>query len=284
MSIMSHLRSLKHTASSKLADVERALYRRKLRPLDPRDRPIAQALEKHGAFITHLDDLQVEGGHEAVRIAMESFEAEKASRRRPEGKSYISALSNKTLEEQPAIFAWGLHERLLAIAEHYIGRPVFYRGLAARCDLADGSSTETRQFHLDYEDARIMKIIVYMNDVDEKHGPFEFIPREHEPASSTVKYTNGRVLDEDMDSVVPASRWTKCTGRAGTVVFADTCSVWHRGREPLNGDRYALFYAYNSKTPNTRNMAGPMLDFTAVTAHLRLTPYQSQALTLSPES
>lgn len=282
MHARTYLRRLKRAGESGVSEINRRLYRRTLPHLDTRDRCIVDALEREGAYLTHLDQLQVEGGEEILRLAWEAFELWKSSPRVPAGKSYIAALPDDAIEERPAMFAWGLHERLLAIAEHYIGRPIFYRGLAARCDLADGQSCETRQFHLDYEDQRILKIIVYLNDVGEDGGPFEYIPRKREPWADRLRFTDGRVLDADMAPIVPQRFWKKCTGRAGTVLFADPCSIWHRGREPITGDRFALFYAYNSKTPRVASMAGPMLDFDALMPHLRLSPYQASALSLGP--
>jgi hypothetical protein len=39
----------------------------------------------------------------------------------------------------------------------------------------------------------------------------------------------GRINDETMNQLVPPSLQHTCSGPRGTVVFTDTCSVFHRG-------------------------------------------------------
>jgi hypothetical protein len=173
-------------------------------------------------------------------------------------KSYIDRLSESTFLEHKEILMLGLNDRLLAIIENYIGKPVFYRGVVARCDYADGQNIETRLFHLDSEDDRIIKIIIYLNDVGIADGPFQYVPRRFSPQIQSLVFTKGRVLDEDMAEKVPRAYWHACTGSAGTVIFVDTARLFHRGMEPKDKDRYALFYAYNSTTPLSKSMSGPI--------------------------
>ena len=44
-----------------------------------------------------------------------------------------------------------------------------------------------------------------------------------------------------MEQVVPQSKWKYCLGSAGTVVIADTASIFHRGKVPVVSDRLAVF-------------------------------------------
>jgi hypothetical protein len=222
------------------------------------DRLILNALEREGIFITNLNDLRIPGSDYACDLAMRAFEMHRVDENIRFNKSYIDRLSESILLEHKEILMLGLNDRLLAIIENYIGKPVFYRGVVARRDYADGQNIETRLFHLDSEDDRIIKIIIYLNDVGVEDGPFQYVPRRFSPEIQSLVFTNGRVLDENMAMNVPSSNWHACTGSAGTVIFVDTARLFHRGMEPKDRDRYALFYAYNSTTPLSKSMSGPI--------------------------
>lgn len=278
MDPVTHLRRLKRVGTEWMDAARRQRYVSKLKPLSKRDRWIADALESDGACLTTLDDLGLSGTNDMLAEAEQAFAAAATKPRVPGSKAYIAALPHEMVEGSPALFKWGLSERILAIAEHYIGRPVFYRGLVGRRDLADGQSSGTRLFHMDYEDQRIMKVIVYLNDVDGTGGPFEYVPKRLSPWHDQIRFNEGRVQDDDMDRLVPRANWKACIGKAGTVLFADPCTILHRGRVPTSGDRRTLFYAYNSKTPRVPDMAGPILNFDAIVPMLSLTAIQRSAL------
>lgn len=278
MNPVTQIRRLKQASTAWLETSRRNRYVSGIAPAAERDRWIVNALETEGACVTSLEELGLSGTQEMLADADRAFDTAAAHSRVPGSKSYIAALPHELVEASPALFKWGLSERILAIAEHYIGRSVFYRGLVGRRDIADGQETGTRLFHLDYEDQRIMKAIVYLNDVDEDGGPFEFVPKRLSPWYDQLRFNDGRVSDEDMDRLVPRTSWKACTGKAGTVLFADPCSILHRGRVPKSGDRRTLFYAYNSKTPRVPDMAGPILNVDAITPTLSLTDAQRSAL------
>jgi hypothetical protein len=152
-----------------------------------------------------------------------------------------------------------LNERFLAIAENYIGTPVAYRGVLARLDMPDGTVRETRIWHLDQEDSRILKIVVYISDVDDDGGPFEYIPASFDQPFHLVHGGKKRVDDEEaFDDAVPQDRRRAVVGPRGTVGFVDTCRILHRGRLPLTGTRKSLFFAYNSLWPMRPSYCGPM--------------------------
>lgn len=132
---------------------------------------------------------------------------------------------------------------------------------------------------MDAEDFRIIKIIVYINDIEPEDGPFSFIPKQLTPSLSRLKFTNNRVLDEDMEKFVAQSDVHVCTGPAGTVIFVDTCSVLHRGNVGISNDRHALFYAYNTKHPLRPQYCLPLYEPKTLLAHLiSLSPIQLDAI------
>lgn len=236
----------------------RLRHRRQLPALTAPDRMLVRRLLADGGAMTSLDALDL-----AETAAMlKSADALMASLhdRPPVKGGFGVQASAAEIGAYPSLIRWGLNERLLAIVSNYIGLPVVYRGLTVRRDLAGGEKVETRLFHRDSEDSRIVKIIVYLNDVDENGGAFEFIPTAASPPSWRVKADGSRASDEAISRLTSPSRWMPCIGKRGTAVFADTCRIYHRGRIATNTDRQALFFCYNSATPISPQWCQPLFD------------------------
>lgn len=251
-------------------------HRRGLAPLTPADREVVAALEQDGAYRTSLVAMAAGSIPGADRLCgwaapiAAGLVTEAPPRR---AKSYVIHGSDAAILAHPEVLLWGLGERLLSIVEHYIGLPIAYRGITVRRDLADGQYTETRLRHKDNEDTRIVKIIVYLNGVTEVDGPFCYIPK----TVFVPRRLPGRLSDPDMDRLVPRQQQVQCTGPAGTVVFADTCNVWHRGKVPESNDRLTIFYSYNSQMPRQPKHCQPLLPPESL-AGARLTEKQRAAV------
>ena len=96
---------------------------------------------------------------------------------------------------------------------------------------------KSRLWHLDREDRRMLKIIIYLNDVSEEGGPFQYIPKSLTSTISSdrlIVLYYGYIDDKTMEQVVPQSKWKSCLGSAGTVVIADTASNFHRGKNTFS--------------------------------------------------
>jgi hypothetical protein len=251
-------------------------YRPALAVTSAADRAILESLETTGSYVTTLDALGIPGSAEMMRAADELY-ASLAERPPGKGGFLITAVAEE-IERNPALLLWGLNERLLAIVENYIAQPLDYRGLVARRDIVGGDQTETRLWHRDQEDLRIVKIIVYVNDVDRGGGGYEYVDRG-KLATWRLGGNKGRLDDELMTSLVPQSFQHVASGPRGTVVFTDTCSVFHRGTIAHTEDRRALFYCYNSKSPRRPYNCEPMFDREAFARkHPGLTAAQRSAI------
>lgn len=224
-------------------------HKRSLPTLFEKDKEILHGLVHEGVFITSLKELNVPSTQQFLKDAKCLLDQINIHTDSLDKKSYAAHATEKQLMSFSSIILWGLEERFLSIVENYIGLSISYRGLTFRRDMANGRNVETRLWHRDNEDHRITKIIVYLNDVFAEGGPFEYIPKYHTPPIHQLKFTHGRVLDEDMKKMVPESQWISCQGKAGTVVFADPCNIFHRGKIPVAQDRFALFFCYNSRFP-----------------------------------
>ena len=213
------------------------------------DMAIVDALQREGVFITSLEQLEISSTPlllNACQHLLPKIQTIFPSCQ----EQYVIHANSSQLMEYPEIFYWGLEEKLLNIIENYLSLPITCHGVYFRRDLANQIQKKSRLWHLDREDRRMFKIIIYLNDVSEEGGPFQYIPKSlTSMASRALEYDYSYVDDKTMEQVVPSSKWKSCLGAAGTVVLADTASIFHRGKKPLVSDRITIFFDYTSRRP-----------------------------------
>ena len=150
----------------------------------------------------------------------------------------------------PDFYRLGLSPAILDLAEACLGLECLYLGATLKREVADGHIAGTRQWHLDIEDEKLFRILIYLTPVTADGGPFEFFPRA---ASRTIKdrlhYRSGYVTDARMNAVAPMQLLQRCIGDAGDAVVFDGAGVFHRGCLPLGQDRYSITFAYCSRRP-----------------------------------
>lgn len=109
-------------------------------------------------------------------------------------------------------------------------------------------------WHRDRYTKRQLKLIVYLSDVDENSGPFQFVKKSYTPGSKlkrifTLKEKPGQLRFDDKD--INFNDVKNITGKKGTLLLADTTGL-HRGR-PMsdpNKERYAItLYTFEKQIP-----------------------------------
>ena len=229
-------------------------HQRNLPPLNPGDKLIVDTLKKEGVYITSLEELGLSSTSKMLADA-KNYTDSMVNPREIHGRYNLPQIY--TITDLPEFFNWGKQTRLQNIIENYIGLPIAFHGVHARKDFPNATQEETLLWHKDSEDRRIIKIIIYLHDVTEKHGPFEYIPLPNNLLELINHYRVDYQLwranflginDEKMIKIFPRSAWKSCSGKAGTVVFADVRNIFHHGtvREK---ERSTLFFAYTTRTP-----------------------------------
>lgn len=234
---------------------EAAMDRHALRlpDLDLLGNRIVETLNHRGVCITALDDLNIPDAAKAVDTAwrLGTDFAPRAHALAKAGQQFI-IVPPADIVRNPEIFRLGLHERLLDIAESYIGLPVAYDGAAINYTVADGLEVATRKWHRDREDRRMLKVVIYLHDVDEDGGPFQCIARQDTVRNDIDGYHYEFGEDPMLRKRLGpdyADDLTSCAGPKGTVVFCDTARFFHRGKPATARDRAALFYSYFASPP-----------------------------------
>ena len=157
------------------------------------------------------------------------------------------------LLRHPALVQFGLEERLLNIIEDYLGLPVALTAVNLRKDIGGGVQLGTRYWHLDTDEVKVIRMMVYLNDVSMANGPFEYISR---PVSRPVRALRRRafrsagdpIRDEEMRLHIPESHWLPITGPAGTVLLADHALCYHQGKTH-DSERTVMIHTYTSRRP-----------------------------------
>jgi hypothetical protein len=261
-------------------------YEKKLPCLDSEALKIIEGLEKQGVYVTTLSALGIPCTKKFLKAGY-SVAAELASRSTSPvyADRHTLTATAKQLLLYPEIFWWGTSERLLKIIEAYLQLPVAYDGLSVYYSLANGRNAGPRKWHRDKEDWKMVKVCVYLNDVDENGGPYECIrPDVNDYLVSTLqpKYRvlTHRNLEEHLN--LQTTDWIiSCTGQAGTVIFADTARYYHRGKPPVDCDRSAIFFSYFSQRPKHPFFCGrsPLSDQQLARLAEPLPPHLRQSVT-----
>jgi hypothetical protein len=216
-----------------------------LPPLPKSDQEILAKITSEGVVITSLAELGISSTSDLLAATQNIIP--KISAISPQKNDFVIHANAQDIIDYPAIFYWGLEQRLLNIVENYLGLPISYNGVYFRRDIPHHIEQGSRLWHIDTEDRKILKIIIYLNDIHEDTGPFEYIPYNLSlEIVKALKYTSGYIPDERMRNFISPDNYKSCMGASGTVIFAATGSVFHRGRSPINDDRLAIFFDYNS--------------------------------------
>lgn len=242
--------------------------------LDPTSARILNSLNADGIAVAHINDLP--GGATAFAVLQNAVEellvvsGEKFNDRSvidiggPIGsKSFNKELLGSEVDFDPAsIFAqFALQESLLNIANAYFRMYVklrYYNVWHTRPSCAP--ARESQLWHFDREDNFILKVFLYLRDVDADSGPFTYAPGTHRRGDHWGRqpkyFLEGSVKrsrDEDMERVIPKEEWITGTGTQGTIIFADTRG-FHKGGDARKGDRLMYTCMYTSPASDSRRL------------------------------
>lgn len=233
-----------------LSDHDRQLkrenYQHRLPQLSNQDAQIVSTLRQSGVYLTSLAELRLPHTKRLLKEMTVLHPHLYTLSNLSNWREGIPA-SRKFLH--PEILLWGLQERLLNIVENYIGLPLLFHGVDLRRDAADAPLTDARHWHRDIDDERMVKVIIYLNNVGVTGGPYEYIPRSYtEHLNTALDYKSGFISDEAIAEIIPPQNWQTCVAKAGSIIITDPCNVFHRAK-PAQRNRYSITFGYTSRIP-----------------------------------
>ena len=174
-------------------------------------------------------------------------------------KTFIAELlgARPVLDLQNVYARFALQKPILQIANSYFGMYTRLRYYNVWHTFATQTrARESQLWHRDREDYYILKMFLYLSDVDESAGPFTYAAGSH--LKGKLRQEPGYFLEGDvkrsddsqMAEVVPREQWIKGVGTKGTIVFADTRG-YHKGGLARERDRImytCMFTSYASES------------------------------------
>jgi hypothetical protein len=115
---------------------------------------------------------------------------------------------------------------------------------------AETERVASQLWHYDFDDRHLLKAFLYLDDVDEGTGPFEYVAgsqpggRYHD-VRPWKPMGFGRVPEEDVKRSVPDEAIRTFTAPRGTVIFCNTSGL-HRGGFAVTGPRVLATATYCS--------------------------------------
>ena len=164
------------------------------------------------------------------------------------------------LDPQSVCARFGLQPSILQIANAYFGMLTRMRYYNIWHNFASQTSPrESQLWHRDREDLYILKVFVYLSEVDAGAGPFTYAPGTHrkgrvrqEPEYS-LEGDIRRSNDAQMAAIVPPDHWVTCRGGSGTIVFADTRG-YHKGGLARERERILYTCMFISKASDVKDL------------------------------
>lgn len=259
-------------ASNFGATLKHSLHRKEL---SDSARSIVDTLDRDGVAIANVSDVLGESSlYEELSSAVEQLEQTKADLLEADRKladapaevdkrkPYVRYL----LEDRPeldldSIFVrFALQKPLLRIANEYFGmvtRLAYFNVWHTYKSTVAAQSSQL--WHRDFDDPHyIMKVFVYLSDVDEGSGPLSYAAGSHskgnmsrEPDYVSKTSHSRRSSDDQMAEVIPRDRWIPALGPKGTIVFADTHG-YHKGGWAKQSERLVYTCMFTSPTVQLR--------------------------------
>ena len=116
--------------------------------------------------------------------------------------------------------------------------------------LEAGERISSQRWHRDYNDKHLLKVFLYLVDVDENMGPFQFVAGS-QPGGPYADAWGWQPLgqnyptEEELEARIPASAVQTFTGPAGTMLFCNTAG-FHRGGFSTTEPRVLATATYSS--------------------------------------
>lgn len=236
-------------------------YKREHLQLSPEGQRICESLQRDGIAVSSLEALFPKQA--LLSQLLEQTEALRPQARLREKKPYLVELWEPvpTLDLNDSFAQLALSTTVLDPINSYLGLwgKFYYHMLAITEPRGVGAvARESQRWHRDPEDIRMCKFFVYLSDVDQSAGPFSYIRGSHLGGAYRLLFPQQRPWgsyppDGAIEAAVPKENFAVCTGKAGTVIFADTSGL-HRGGYATHTERimYTAGYMTNASSSPVR--------------------------------
>ena len=244
-------------------------YRRIRKPMNSLSKRLLADLRRDGIVMTSVDEL-TGNGHlfQELETAVWKYESSLAdqidkARKNVNLPGQIKSYRIKLLGSRPSLdtgdifVRFALQPEVMSIVNSYFGMLARLRAFNVWHNVPTNQPPRDSQlWHRDPEDRCVLKMFVFLHELDETSGPLSYVPGTH--ALGTVKadpeshvFKEGRKYvkrsdDEQMNALVPQQKWITATGPKGTIVLVDTRG-YHKGGAVSEHDRLVYLCMFTSQ-------------------------------------
>ena len=172
-------------------------------------------------------------------LAQEAEGAADGNLRRRAGKEFLVraySFDGATLGFDDGWFAAAASRTMLDLANAYLRLQAKLSYVDLWYSLPQPREAErvaSQLWHYDFDDKHLLKAFVYLADVDEETGPFEYVAGSHpggryHAVREWQPMGYGRVPEDEVASKVPPEQTRTFTGPKGTLILCNTSGL-HRG-------------------------------------------------------
>jgi Phytanoyl-CoA dioxygenase (PhyH) len=200
-----------------------------------------QAIERQAKAFAADTEAALAGDREALRVRA--------------GKEFVVRLQSYgvDLDLDDPWFATCASHRMLDVANTYLGlwSKLEYVDLWYSVPQpADADRKSSQRWHRDFNDKHLLKAFLYLVDVDEGTGPFEYVPGSapggrHADAWPWRPLGDNYPPDGELEKRIPDDGIRTFTAPKGTMVFCNT-SGFHRGGFATDRPRVLATVTYSS--------------------------------------
>lgn len=132
----------------------------------------------------------------------------------------------------------------LEIACDFFKTEPFIAGLNVRKTFVNNLDSDGVQlYHCDRNHHKLLKIFIYLNEVDSEGGPTVYVERSHK-MKPFFWYKKYRYQDSEINKIYKGFNIIELVSRIGSFQVADTTG-FHKGKKPTKNDRYMITILYN---------------------------------------
>jgi hypothetical protein len=229
----------------------KALHEEQAPNLDELQQAVVNTLVQDGIAFVHLDELFPD--KQVTSELIEHMELRKGEAMVGETKPFLQYFSGELGTSEVAIIEldspfirFSLDRRILDVVNSYIGicSKLVHFELGMTNLMSPGAApARSQRWHRDPGMKKLIKMFIYLTDVDEEAGPFSYVVKSHAGGRWGSLFPQKQFGRRGMyppegavDEAVSKSDIRVCTGRAGTVIFCDTTGL-HKGGYSISKPR-----------------------------------------------
>jgi hypothetical protein len=170
------------------------------------------------------------------------------------GSAYVGIFDGESISAESAMFTLALNKGVLELISGYMGSvPILHgiRLLESRPLGREGKEEEAwnrdQLWHRDKYDKYSIRLFVYLTEVDEDSGPFEYFKKSVSDTLVSSYYRRSTDTELVKKGVLPLKETV--TGGAGSSFLVDVRNCVHCGSKCRTKDRVAFTAIYTSSTP-----------------------------------